>query len=31
MEVDLVAQYQRLHYLARRLAKLVVPVPDQEE
>jgi phosphate:Na+ symporter len=29
MEVDLVAQYQRLHHLARRLAKLVVPVPDQ--
>lgn len=30
MEVDLVAQYQRLHYLARRLAKLVVPASDQE-
>jgi Na+/phosphate symporter len=25
MEVDLVSQYQRLHFIARRLAKLVLP------
>ncbi len=29
MEVDLVSQFQRLHFIARRLAKLVLPTPSE--